>query len=104
MPPKLGPIAPQGHARRQRDLEALRAAHAAGTAPQKYRSNWGQYLVSGTRRLKLQEADGTLTQAGRDYYDEILGIEPPLLFAYEQELENDRYVRAYDGTPVLVRR
>ena len=102
-PKKMGPIAPQGHAKRRRDREALHAAHTAGTVPQKNKTNWSQIIVSGNRRIKLQDADGALTQAGLDYYD-IAGIEPPTLYTYEQELENGRWVTAYDGTKVLVRR
>ena len=83
-PRKLGPIAPPGHVKRRKDLEALRAGHTAAALPQKYEGNWAQHILSGNRRIRLQEADGKLTLAGRDYFD-FAGIEPPTLYTNEQE-------------------
>ena len=101
MPPKrAGPIIPRSIQRDQRDLHA---AHAAGATPQKYRGTYAQYIAHNNRRIKIQNADGTLTSAGDFYYDNILGIAKPTLYTYDQELIRDRFVMAYDGTEIKVR-
>ncbi len=86
-----------------RDRNDLLAANTAGAVPQKFKGNYGQYIWTGTRRIKIQSADGSLTIAGDFYYDTILGIARPTLYTYDQELERDRWVRAYDGSRVKVR-
>ena len=81
----------------------IRQAIAAGQESQKYTGSQGRFLVVNGRRRKLIEASGKVTAAGRIYY-EILGIEPPRLYAYEQPLINDKWVMGFDGREILVRR
>ena len=60
-------------------------------------------LASGGS-VRLVSADGVPTREGIYYYAK-LGIEPPSVFAYEQGLENGRWVKAFGREPKkLVRR
>ena len=81
----------------------IRQAIAGGQESQGYKGNQGRYLVVNGRRRKLIEASGKVTEAGRIYY-EILGIDPPRLYAYEQPLINDKWVMGFSGREILVRR
>ena len=51
----------------------------------------------------LVSADGTVSDAGRYYYQQ-LGIAEPTIFAYEQPLINNRWVLTFDGSRKLVQR
>ena len=53
--------------------------------------------------MRLQRADGTLTDAGRHYHSAV-GEDPPLMYSYEQPLINDKFVMGYSGRKVQVRR
>ena len=44
----------------------------------------------------LVSPDGTVSDAGKYYYEQ-LGIAPPSIFAYEQPLINNRWVRTFNG-------
>ena len=81
----------------------IRQAIAGGQESQGYKGSQGRYLVVNGRRRKLIEASGKVTEAGRIYY-EILGIDPPRLYAYEQPLINDKWVMGFSGRDILVRR
>ena len=81
----------------------IRQAIAGGQESQGYKGSQGRYLVVNGRRRKLIEASGKVTEAGRIYY-EILGIDPPRLYAYEQPLINDKWVMGFSGREILVRR
>ena len=83
--------------------QQMRAAIDAGVQPRSNSTNYGQYLLTDRGRIKLQKPDGSLTRQGRDYYD-MIGLNPPLLYSYEQSLINDKFVRGYDGKNMLVRR
>ena len=85
-------------------LEKIRRAVLDGAESQAYRGSQGRYLMAGGRRTKLIEAAGKVTAAGRAYYQEVLGIAPPRLFAYEQPLIDDKWVIGFSGQRVLVRR
>jgi hypothetical protein len=81
----------------------IRQAIAGGQESQGYKGSQGRYLVVNGRRRKLIEASGKVTEAGRIYY-EILGIDPPRLYAYEQPLIDDKWVMGFSGREILVRR
>ena len=53
--------------------------------------------------VNLVSADGTVSDAGRHYYQQ-LGIAAPTIFAYEQPLENGQWVRGFNGKKKLVQR
>ncbi len=81
----------------------LQGAIAAGTRPQRYKTSVAQFIrAPGGRRIKLVGADSQPTAEGRYYYAQ-LGVDVPLLYAYEQPLLNDKWVMAFDGTRVKVR-
>ena len=46
----------------------------------------------------LVSPDGTVSDAGAYYYQQ-LGIAPPSIFAYEQPLINNRWVKTFTGDP-----
>ena len=82
----------------------IRAAVEAGGESQRYASNAGRYLRVGDQRLKLLNVDGTATPAGAYYYRDLLNLELPTLYAYEAPRINGKWVEAFDGRRVLVRR
>ena len=47
--------------------------------------------------VKLVSADGTVSAEWCHYYNK-LGIGAPTIFAYEQPLENCKWVKGFDGT------
>ena len=53
--------------------------------------------------VKLVDADGTVSEAGRHYYN-TLTIAPPTIFAYEQPLINGKCVWGFVGTKKLVQK
>jgi len=57
----------------------------------------GTYVRSGERRIRLMARDSKATQAGLVYYELILGIKPPALYDYNQELELDKFVTTWEG-------
>ena len=81
---------------------SIATAINAGSVAESFRSNQGRFLQIGNRRVRLQNADGTLTPAGRHYHDH-LGENPPLMYSYEQELEQNQWVRGYNGDRVQIR-
>ena len=97
MPPKFGPVFPREERIAASLRQQMRQSIESGVQPRSNSSNYGQYLpIAGRPRIKLQKPDGSLTRQGRDYYD-MMGINPPLLYSYEQPLINDKFVRAYCG-------
>ena len=76
----------------QRLRASVEAAIDAGGVAESFRSNQGRFLQIGNRRIRLQNGDGTLTPAGHRYHEH-LGEEPPLLYSYEQPLEQNKWVR-----------
>ena len=75
----------------------------AGTQAASFTATQGRFLQIGNRRARLQNADGTLTRAG-EHYHEHLGEEPPLLYPYEQQLDQNQWVWGYNGKKVHVRK
>ena len=74
-----------------------------GAPVQRYRTNLGQFVrAEDGRRITLITADSKPTAEGLRYY-ELLGVPPPLLYNYDQPLWNDKWVRANDGSKILVR-
>ena len=85
---------------------------------QTYRGNGGVYLQDGDK--SLQDGDGgvylqdrgsgygskhqTVSAAGRVYWEQILGEKAPLLYAYNQPLLQDKFVKTRDGRKLQVRR
>ena len=103
MPPKFGPVYPREEGTAADLRQQMRAAIDAGVQPRSSSTNYGQYLPTDRGKIKLQKPDGALTRQGRDYYD-MIGLNPPLLYSYEQPLINDKFVLGYDGKKILVRR
>ena len=73
----------------------IQKAIITGNVAESFRSNQGRFLQIGNRRARLQNADGTLTPAGRHYHDH-LGEDPPEMYSYEQPLINNHWVRGYN--------
>ena len=55
------------------------------------------------KNIRLVATDGKPTQFGQIYYDE-LGVEAPKQYAYDQALNDDTFVYAFNGDKVIVRR
>ena len=111
MPPKrIGPLTQReadqraNQARRKDDDLGRKVVDAVrgGAQPGTFNRTQGRFLDIGGRRVRLQLADGTLTDAGRHYHSAV-GEDPPLMYSYEQPLHNDRYVWGYNGNRVTVR-
>lgn len=82
----------------------INAAIAAGNVAQLQNKSMKVTLRLPTNSsVKLVDADGTVSDAGRHYYQK-LGIAAPTIFAYEQPLENGKWVRAFDGKKKEVQR
>ena len=95
MPPKrIGPSV-AGHAMRQ--------AIQMGRSHRFSKTGYGTYIDTLRGRFNLQRADGSLKDAGLIYCDE-LGIPPPTLYTYDQDLIQDKFVRTYKGNKLLVRK
>ena len=74
-----------------------------GTHPQRYRQSVGQFIrAPGGQQIRLQNTDDSLTAAGKAYW-RLLGVPAPSIYNYDQGLEGDRWVRAYDGSRIKVR-
>ena len=84
-------------------ISQIQKAILDGHESQAYKGSQGRYLLVNGRRRKLIEASGKVTEAGRAYY-QVLGIDPPRLYAYEQPLIDDKWVLGFSGRKVLVRR
>ena len=64
----------------------------------------GTYGQSGERRIRLMARDSKATQACLGYYEQILGVKPPTLYDYSQELELDKFVTTWEGKKIQVRK
>ena len=84
-------------------ISQIEQAIADGQESRANKGNQGRYLMVKGSRRKLIEASGKVTEWGRAYY-QILGIEPPRLYGYEQPLIDDKWVMGFSGRKVLVRR
>jgi len=69
------------------------------------RAGTGSLWIRNTKgkRTRLIATDGKPTQFGQIYYDE-LGGEAPKQYAYDQALNDDTFVYAFNGDKVIVRR
>ena len=85
MPPKrIGPLTREEEERRVNKalLKATQLRHDVeiairqGTRATPFNRVQGRFLHVGGQRNKLQNADGTLTDAGR-FYHELVGEDPP---------------------------
>ncbi len=54
--------------------------------------------------MTLLLPSGEATLAGVFYYKTLLGLDPPLLYPYEGELIQDKWVVGFNGKKILVRR
>ena len=90
-------------ARDERLRTSIVNAINAGTQAASFTATQGRFLQIGNRRARLQNADGTLTRAGKHYHEH-LGEEPPLLYPYEQQLDQNQWVCGYNGKRVHVRK
>jgi hypothetical protein len=68
---------------------------------QKYATNAGRCLRVARRKLR---ADGTATPAGAFSCEDLLNLERPKLYAYESPRIDGKWVQAFGGSRVLVRR
>lgn len=111
MPPKrVGPSTRQEADKRaaQAQLKDARLQHAVkvavreGAQPTTFNRIQVRALHVAGRRVKLQHADGTLTEAGKHYHQHV-GQYPPLRYSYEQPLINYKFVMGYNGNRVKVR-
>ena len=73
----------------------------SGERAQPFSSTIGRFLQVGTRRVKLQNKDGTLTDSGRHYHA-YLNEAPPLMYSYDQPVQNNAVV-GYNGKRIMVR-
>ena len=84
MPPKYGPLTPreEEHRTYQAKLKDAKLKHQVvnaikgGAQATAFIRKQGRSLQVGGSRKKLQNADGTLTDAGRHYHEHI-GEDPP---------------------------
>ena len=80
------------------------AAIASGHATFLQKRSMRVVLRLPTNRLEtLVSADGTVSDAGRHYYQK-LGAAQPTIFAHEQPLINNKWAIAFDGSKKLVQR
>ena len=77
------------------------AAMANGEQVQPFASTQGSFLKVGSRKVKLQNKDGSLTASGQHYWEQ-LDEAPPLMYSYDQPVINYR-VMGYNGKRVVVR-
>ena len=63
----------------------------------------GTYIQAGDRRIRLMARDSKATQAGLVYYEHILGVKPPTLYDYNQELELDKFIWTRHDKRIQVR-
>ena len=61
----------------------LLAIIARGVIPTRYKSNVGQFIDAGDKKIRLQNADNKLTPAGKAYW-KLVGIPAPSLYNYDQ--------------------
>ena len=89
MPPKrIGPLTEReadqraNQARRKDDRLRHEIVNAVNTGaqPAAFNRTQGRYLQLQGRRVRLQLADGTLTDAGRHYHSAV-GEDPPLMYS-----------------------
>jgi len=68
--------------------------------------NGGTYVVAeGGRKIRLSTAKAKgATAAGIVYYEQLLGVKFPAQYSYNQSLEQDRFIRGYNGKRIQVRR
>ena len=83
---------------------SIKAAHEAGRASEKYASSESRYISVDGNKLTLILPDGRLTLYGSYYYRDLLQLDPPKLFSFETPLIQDKWVMAYSGRKLLVRR
>ena len=86
----------------ERNYRKVDAAVASGLLP-KLQRNMNVTLKTATGgSIKLVSADGSVTAEGKYYYNDA-GVDPPSVFAYEQPLEQGKWVKGFDGKKKLVR-
>jgi hypothetical protein len=74
-----------------------------GTLPQRYKTSVGQFIrAPDGRQIRLQGPDNKLTPEGGAYW-RLRGIPAPSLYSYDQPLQNDTHVTAYDSSRIKVR-
>jgi len=72
---------------------------------QTYKGDVGAYILEGEKKIQLSKnKHQTVTEAGRVYWEDILGVPPPRKYDYNQPLEQDKFIRSRTGEKVRVRR
>ena len=70
-----------------------------------YRGKSGAYVEEGGGKIRLsKKGHQEITEAGRVYWEDILGVPPPRKFDYNQPLELDKFIRSRTGERIQVRR
>ncbi len=83
----------------------IQAAHDGGQASESYKASQSRYIeLPGNKKLTLLLPSGEATPAGAFYYKTVLKLDPPQLYAYENELIQDKWVQGFNGKKILVRR
>jgi hypothetical protein len=84
----------------------IQAAHNNGYASESYKASQSRYIeLPGNKKMTLLLPSGEATPAGKFYYNTVLGLtDLPLLYAYESELIQDKWILGFNGKKVLVRR
>ena len=65
-------------------------------------SNSTHLILEGGRKVLLIDKVGNVFDAGHRYY-KLLNVPVPTSYIYEQPLEQDKWVRGFNGKRVLVR-
>ena len=72
---------------------------------QTYKGGGGSYSTDGAKKIRLSSnGHQTISKAGRVYWEQILGEKPPVLYDYNQRLEQDKFIRTRGGKRLQVRR
>ena len=91
-------------ARSNRAMHAVLQSVIDSNAPvQRRQTSTGQFVVAPSgRKITLIDASGKVTKAGNIYYEK-LGVEPPMLYDYDQPLINETHAIDRFGNEVRVR-
>ena len=90
--------------REQREKELLTALEPLIHQRVQAYKNGGTYVVDGGRKIRLTTAGRGATAAGTVYYEQLLSVKVPAEYSYQQSLEQDRFIRGFNGERIQVRR
>ena len=91
--------------RRNRAMnESLSSAFDIGSQPVQQKNNAIVVPAQNRKRYTLVTKDGTPTEAGKYWYNELNNVPVPTVYIYEQPLIWDTHVKRFDGSFVQVRK